>query len=172
MNNFYNILLKAISDYKIIIRKNLSTTKGSAKIRELGIKRTCIKNIDEAGLYKIGLNIIKELKLQIGDNNTDNKKTNNFYNGADEFLQYLEFVFSQYRLEKNKVVHVGQKSSCALVSAIQLITMSKGSLTPETINQIKRYSTVVIAHGNEEQKKMLISTIGMNSALPADLIQV
>lgn len=161
MNNFYNIMLKAISDYKAIIRKTMPATKCTAKMRELEIKRTSIKNIDEIGLYKIGLKIIHELKKDVKA--SEDKKSSNSYNGAEEFLQYLENVFSKYTTENDKVVHVGQKSSCALISAIQLVSTAKGKLTKEMVSQIKQYSEIVITYGNEEQKQMLIEVISSNN---------
>ena len=157
MVDFNNIILKAISNYKLILRKTLPAPQCTAKMRELGIKRQRIREADEAGLYKIGLNIINELKKH--SDSDKSKKSSNFYDGTLEFLQYLEEIFADYRIEDDKVVHVRQKASCALIDAIQLITLSNGKLTKNTMQQIKLYGDIITAYGNKEQKEMFLDAI-------------
>ncbi|MBU0745024.1 MAG: hypothetical protein KKE11_06650 [Gammaproteobacteria bacterium] len=163
MTNFSTEVLKAISDYKFILRKTLSLPQCTTKMRELGIKRKNMMGIDEPGLYKIGLKIIRELKKQVDIDKS--KKSSNSYQGAKEFLQYLEELFSHYHVEKGKVVHLRQKSSCAILETIQLISISKGEFTSGVIQKIKHHGDIVTAHGSEEQKKMFFDAISVDQDL-------
>ena len=158
MSDFHNKILKAISDYKLILRKTLPAVQCTTKMRTLGIKRKSMRGVDGVGLYKIGLKIIDDLKNNIIVNK--NKKSANSYSGVKEFLQYLQELYTQYDIESNRVVHVGQKSSCALVDALQLISMAKGEFTKEMLHRIKRYGNIIDLYGNEEQKKMFFEAIG------------
>ena len=160
MADFYNAILKAISDYKLILRKTLSPNQCAAKMQELGIKRNHIKNIDEAGLYEIGFKIIADLKKHTSA--YKGKRSVNFYLGAQEFLRYLEELFAKNKLENGKIVHVGQVASCALVAAIQLITLPKERLTQEVAQQIMKHGDVIIMYGSEEQKKIFNDALESN----------
>lgn len=163
MNDFSTKILKAISDYKFILRKNLPLSQCNTKMRELGIKRKTMRGVDEAGLHKIGLKIICDLKKQV--NLGKNEKSNNSYQGSKEFLQYLEELYSSHHIDQGNVVHFGQKSSSALLDAIQLIAMAKGEFTVGIIEQIKLYGDIVTAHGTEEQKKMFLDAISVEPDL-------
>ncbi|MDR1057011.1 MAG: hypothetical protein LBL17_00285 [Coxiellaceae bacterium] len=166
MFDFHSEILKAISDYKLILRKTLPAVQCTTKMHTLGIKRKNIRKIDEVGLYNIGLKIISELKKHSVVNN---KKSSNSYNGTQEFLQYLEELFANYHIEKDRVVHVKQESSCALVDTIQLITMSKDGLTKEVVQKIKQYGNIIASYGSEEQKKMFFDVINSRPALRIEL---
>ena len=157
MIDFKNIILKAISDYKLILRKSLPASQCTNKMHELGIKRQHIRKTDEVGLYKIGLSIIAELKKYLDFDRSE--KSSNFYHGTLEFLRYLEEIFVYYRIEDNRVVDIRQKASCALVEAIQLITSSKEKLTKSKMQQIIRHGKVITMYGSEEQKKMLLNAV-------------
>ena len=165
MPNFCDEILKAISKYKLILRKTLPASECSSRIRELGIKRNFIKGASEADIYKIGLKIIDDLK-KVTDYHGDKKNPSFFYRGTWEFLKYLEGLFTDHRLEDERVVHVGQKASCALVAAIQLVTLSGGSkLAPKDLRQIKQYGDTIALYGTAEQKKVFLETIKAQTAL-------
>jgi len=157
MPDFYNTILKSISDYKVILRRNLSAKQCAAKLHELGIKRNYIKNIDEVKLYETGLRIIDELKKYIDAHKGE--RTANFYFGAEEFLQYLEELFAQYTVEDGRIIHAGQRASCMLIEAIQLITIPKEKMTAEIVQQIRDFGDVVNKYGSKEQKKIFNDAI-------------
>lgn len=160
MSDFYNVVLKAISDYKLILRRNLSAIKCAAKIQELRIKRNHIRNIDEIGLYKIGLKIIAELKKHAVVSPRD--RSNNFYHGSEEFLKYLEELFDKYLLEEDRVVHVRQKVTCSLVAAIQLVALYRKNFTKEIIKKIEEHRVCVHKYGSAEEKKLFADKVQLD----------
>jgi len=163
MISFRSKILKAISDYKLIIRKALPTIQCTTKMRELGIKRKNIQDVDDVGLYNIGLKIINELKKYPGINS---KKSNNSYKGTREFLQYLEKIFVDHYVDGSRIVHIKQESSCALVEVIQLVTSVKNDkFSKESLKKIRRCGDIITSYGNEEQKKMFFNVIGSNSEI-------
>lgn len=158
MIDFCSTILKAISNYKLILRKSLSATQCTLKMQELGIKRQHIRKANnEVMLYQLGLKIKDDLKKQVGVEK--NGKTNNFYHGAGEFLQYLEDLFANYRVEKNRVVHVGRKISGILIEAVQIITLSKEKLVGDRVEQVVKYSEIIATYGSKEQKTMFLNAI-------------
>jgi hypothetical protein len=157
MTVFYYIILKAINGYKTMLKKNLSAAKYTDKVKQLGIKRTQIKKANEVKLYNIGLKIIAELEQHAAG--SKRKKSVNFYCGEEDFLQYLRKLLNEYTIEEDKVVNAAQKSSCALVSAIQLINSSKEKLTDEVAQQIYHYSRIITKCGSLEQKRLFNNII-------------
>jgi hypothetical protein len=152
MTGFYYIILKAINSYKAILKKNFSTAEYAVRMRRLGIRHAYVKNVDEVKLYKIGLKIIAELEQNISVSKRE--KSVNFYYGAEEFLSYLKNLLTEYTIEDSKVVNVRQKSSCALVSVIQLIGMAKEKLTDEVAEQIHHCTRIIAKYGSKEQKRI------------------
>ena len=47
MNQFSETILKAVSDYKLLLRKIYSAREAAAKIKELGLKRMQIREADD-----------------------------------------------------------------------------------------------------------------------------
>lgn len=160
MSSFYNMIIKAISDYKVILRKTLSVSQYNEKVCALGIKRSNSNVINEVTLFKTGLKIMEDLRHYV--NFCASKRSNNFYSGAEEFLLYLEQLFIDYQLDGDRVVHVRQKSSSALVTVIQLITLPKEKLTSDVVLQIKQCSDIIATYGSEEQKKIFMQVVGAN----------
>jgi ATP-dependent Zn protease len=152
MTVFYHIILKAINSYKAMLRRNLPASECVAKVRKLGIKRAYIKNADEIKLYVIGLKIIEELEQHVALSKRE-KSVNSYY-GAEEFLQYLKKLLTEYITEDGKIVNTGQKSSCVLVNFIQLMDMTKEKLTDEVAQQIHSCVHIIVKYGSEEQKRI------------------
>lgn len=161
MSIFYNAIIKAVNDYKLLLRKNLPARASAAKIKELGIKRKQLKNINDIELFYISKQIIDDL-----EKNTllDKGKCPNYYYGAAEFLQYIKKIFDDFRLENNQVIHVGQKASCALVSAIQLITLRDDIISEDTADKINEHCLFIAKYGNHVQVKMLLEVLQKHEA--------
>lgn len=157
MADFYHIILRAINDYKYMLRRNLEVKQYVLKIRELGIKRKHIKNAHEVELYAIGLKIISELEANI-DTFTRERKVN-FYYGAEKFLQHLKDLLTKYTIKDGRVVHTLQNTSRALINVIQLIEKAKERLTDEMQQEIHYYSSMIVKYGNAEQKKIFSKII-------------
>ncbi|CAL7959917.1 conserved hypothetical protein [Gammaproteobacteria bacterium] len=160
MTVFYYIILKAISGYKAMLKRNLSAAECAVRVRKLGIKRAYIKDADEVKLYETGSKIIAELEQNMTVSKRE--KSVNFYYGAEEFLQYLKKLLTEYIIEDGKVINTGQKSSCALVSVIQLIGMAKEKLTDEVAEQIHRCTRVIAKYGSKEQKRIFSKILNSN----------
>lgn len=163
MPDFYHTALKAINDYKAILRRNLPATKCAEKIRNLSIKRKHLKIADEITLYNIGQSIIKELE----QNNTSNEKNKlpYAYVGTDEFLKFLQEMFADYRLENGKVVHATRIASRALIAAIQLISLPDHQIGQGVTDQLREYGQVIHSYGNPEQIKVFNNAIKQHTVI-------
>ena len=152
---FSNIVLKAISDYKLLLRRILPARECSARIVSMGIKRTQLRNIDDVGLYNVVLRIVEKLEEYVEKEG----KENIFYSGAEEFLRYLKKLLDEYHVDGNKVVHATQSASCAVVEAIQLITLPEHKHTIDVIEKLIKSIHTVARHGSKEQLAMFIDII-------------
>lgn len=165
MTSFYHNILKAINDYKNIIKRNFKAKERQAMLIKLGIKRLSIKNADEVKLYIIGTTIAQELEQSM--QYIERQQSTNCYFGAEEFLQHLKKLLSDHIIENGAVINTAQKSSCALIKAIQLIEIAKRSLNDGVAEQIYTCARTIAKYGNKEQKKMFYKLI--NSAEQAHL---
>jgi len=165
MTSFYHNILKAINDYKNIIKRSFDAKERQAMLVKLGIKRLNIKNADEVKLYAIGVTIIQELEQSM--QYLERQQSANCYFGAEEFLQHLKKLLSDHVIEDGIVINTAQKSSCALIKAIQLIEIAKCTLNDSVAEQIYTCARIIAKYGDKEQKKMFYKLI--NSAQQAHL---
>jgi len=152
---FSNIVLKAISDYKLLLRRILPAKECSAKIVGMGIKRTQLRNIDDVGLYNVALQIVENLEEYV----TTEGKENIFYSGAEEFLRYLKRLLNEYHVDGNKIIHAAQSASCAMVDAIQLIALPEHRHTIDVVEKLIKSIHIVARHGSKDQLSMFIDII-------------
>jgi hypothetical protein len=153
MTIFYQTILRVIKSYKNMLKKSLTPAKYETRIRGLGIKCIHTKDTDEIRLYKIGLKIIAELE-QHATAKSKRIKSVNFYHGEEEFLQHLKKLYSEHTIENDSIINIPQKSSCALVTAIQLIDRAKERMTDEIATQIHQCVRIIAKYGNQEQKRI------------------
>jgi hypothetical protein len=157
MKPFYHNILKAINDYKNIIKRNFAAKERQVMLTKLGIKRFDIKNASEVKLHAIGLAIIQELEQNIRD--IERQQSVNCYFGAEEFLQHLKKLLSDHVIADGMVINAAQKSSCALIKAIQLVEIAKHNLSDDIAGQIYTCARVIAKYGDREQKRMFYKLI-------------
>lgn len=165
MTSFYHNILKAINDYKNIIKRSFEAKERQALLIKLGIKRLSIKNADDVKLYTIGAAIVQELEQSMLC--IERQQSANCYFGAEEFLQHLKKLLNDHVVENGIVINTAQKSSCALIKAIQLIEIAKHSLNDGVAEQIYTCARIIAKYGDKEQKRMFYKLI--NSAQQAHL---
>jgi hypothetical protein len=79
------------------------------------------------------------------------------YSGVDEFYLHLKEYLSHYAVEKNAIVHVNQRVSCALVQAIQLIACAP--LSEQNTTKLEECIQTISKHGEKEQRIMLAKAL-------------
>jgi hypothetical protein len=159
MITFHHKILKALSGYKSVLKKKSTTAEYTTKLKQFGIKHSTIKKADEMTLYKIGTKIVAALELESElKQNTVNPKCKNPLNshyGEKNFLHYLKKLLGEYVVENERIISINQKSSCLLITLIQLISNNQTNLSDETFKQVCQYSNFICKHGTNEQKKLL-----------------
>lgn len=152
MSTFYYTILKAINDYKALLRKNFTTAQANKKIKSFGIKRKQLKAASEQMLYEIGTKIVADLTEYTSDA-TRERATNNYY-GAAEFLAHFKRILSENKIENHQIVNHRHKASRALVASIQLMSLPENQLTKEVAKKIDYYGQIVAKYGSAEQIKI------------------
>lgn len=157
MRLFYHNILKAINDYKNIIKKNFTPAERQALLTKLGIRRLALKNANEAKLYAIGIAIVQELEQHI--QLIEKQQSVNYYFGAEEFLQHLKKILNGHVVENGVVINAAQKASGALIKAIQLLSVNQTTLSNDLTEQMYICAKIIAKHGSPEQKKMFYKLI-------------
>jgi hypothetical protein len=154
---FSNIILKAITDYKLFLRRILPARECSAKIVSLGIKRTLLRKTSDVQLYDVALKISKDLAAHIEINK--NKKDDVCYSGALEFLRYLNRVMGEYIIDNGKVVHTAQSAACAVVDAFQIISLADHNYTIDIIEKLVNNIRTIAKYGDKTQISLFMDVL-------------
>lgn len=161
MNQFSEVILKAISDYKLLLRKIYPAREAAAKIKELGLKRMQIREANDIYLYNIAIKIITNLEKYV---NTCSKSRGCYF-GAEEFLNYLRGFVEFYRIEENKVIHTTRAASCAVVEVIQIITLPEHKLSEDLFNRLSTCINLVAKYGSMEHITVLNEAVKRNKKI-------
>jgi hypothetical protein len=153
MSTFSSNVLKLLNSYKRLLRRYVSPAEREKTIVGLGIKRKSLKLDNEVILYNKVQRVIKDIEYWIKKLNCNAVE----YSGINEFYNHIKAYFDQYRVEKDKVIHITQKVSCALVHAIQIISMS--TLSDTHTSQLDNCIKTIIQFGTTDQKTMLANTL-------------
>jgi hypothetical protein len=147
MSIFSETMTKAISNYRLLLRRYLQQTERMMKLRELKLRDSDIYESDIA-LYQVGKSIIKDIQnnMSMGSNMGYYS-----YSGVAEFAKYLSDYLDNYYVENNRVIHRAQKASRALMSSVQLMTLPRERLNDAVCNQLFDCNRVIANFGSQEQ---------------------
>lgn len=154
MSLFSETMIKAIGDYRFLLRRHLSQSERMHKLYELKLKDEESYNSD-CGLYETGLAIT----VDIEKNMSEKKEGYYFYSGVQEFCKYLKEFLSHYYIENNQVVHRAQKASRALIHSIQLATLPRERLNDAVGQQLSQNNITIAGFGSQEQCELQLQTL-------------
>ncbi|MBA2655195.1 MAG: hypothetical protein H0U71_09065 [Gammaproteobacteria bacterium] len=155
MSIFSEHILKLLNDYKRLLRRYLSTTEREKTIINLGIKRKSLRFDNDVILYNKAHRVVKDIEYWTAKLN----RTATEYSGIDEFYQHLKSYLTHYRIENSSVVHVTQKVCCALVQAIQIISMTPSQLSETTVSKLDDCIQTIAKFGTKDQRTMLANAL-------------
>ncbi len=154
MSIFSETMVKAISDYRFLLRRYLSQADRMSKLQKLKLRDSDIYTSDLA-LYETGKAIIEDIK----DNMAISNQSYYSYSGIQEFCNYLSEYLDNYHIEDDQVVHRAQKASRALITAIQLSALSRENLDESIAKQLFECNRTVVGFGSPEQCELQLQTL-------------
>jgi hypothetical protein len=114
---FVETMSRAISDYRQILKKYLTSEQRASKIAELRLKDHTIYD-DEPTLFQVVHDILKDIEKNI---KVPNEGYYSYY-GIVRFAKFLREYIDNYTLEGNIVIHKAQKASNLMLRIIQLLS--------------------------------------------------
>lgn len=147
MSIFSETMTKAISNYRLLLRRYLQQTERMMKLRELNLRDSDIYESDLA-LYQVGKLIVSDIQNNM---NQGANKGYYSYSGVAEFGKYLSDYLDNYHVENNRVIHRAQKASRALMTSVQLMTLPRERLNEAVCNQLFDCNRVIADFGSQEQ---------------------
>lgn len=148
MTIFAETMGKAISDYRLLLRRYLPQSERMAKLRSLKLRRSDVDTFaSDKALYDVGRAIISDMQMNM------TKKTKGYYSysGIQQFCNYLSTYLDNYEIENGQVVHRAQKASRALLSCIQLMGLPRERLDETIAEKLIEYNTIIATCGSFEQ---------------------
>ncbi len=159
MSVFSETMIKAISDYRFLLRRYLQQAERMAKLRELKLRDSDIYDNDLA-LFHVGKAIIEDMK-----NNMDSGGQGYYaYSGIGEFCKFLGEYLDNYFIENDHVVHRAQKAARAIITAAQLMALSRDRLDEVVAKKLFDCNRTVVNFGSQEQCELQLHTLTRQQA--------
>lgn len=146
MSIFSETMTKAISDYRLLLRRHLDQVDRMLKLQKLKLRDSDIYESDLA-LYETGRAIVADIETNMAMPNPGYYS----YSGIQQFCTYLREYLSNYHIENDQVVHRAQKASRALLEAIQLAGLPREGLNDAIAKQLFECNKAVASFGSQEQ---------------------
>ena len=154
MSHFIETVSQAICEYKKILKRKLPQQSYSKKLRELGIKRTQLKRLDETGIFQVAHKVLGEL-----EETYTNTAYPSLYSGVHEFVGHFKNIISNHKIENDKVINTTQKASAAIIETAQILALSKSKFTKDHIDKLEYCIDGIIQYGTCTQIRMVFNAI-------------
>ena len=86
MSPFATKFRQCVTHYKRILKRHLSATAYTLKVKTLHIKRTELKNISDADLFNIANRILRDIETWLAKQDISASE----FSGLDEFHQHIK----------------------------------------------------------------------------------
>lgn len=153
MTTFAKLILKLLTEYKIIIKKLMRQEEWTTKVRTLGLKRKALRHDDEVALFYKAERVLDEISRSLTQNTSAY-----WHSGLDEFYQYFKNILSEYEIIDNKVVHTARQASRYLVEAYQLIRLD-AKRNKVSSRRLDHCGKIIAQYGSREQQEMFIKAL-------------
>lgn len=155
MSIFSETIIKAISDYRLLLRRHLNQVERMTTLQRLQLKKAETYESD-LKLYAVSCAIIKDIEQNMSELTTGGYYS---YSGLHEFCKYLKEYLGNYTIEHDQVVHRTQKASKALLKAIQLTAKSRDQLDDGVVKQLFECNHAIVNFGSAEQRELQMQTL-------------
>lgn len=156
MSIFAETMGKAITDYRLLLRRYLPQSERMAKLRALKLRRSDTDTYaSDKALYDVGRALISDMQTNM------TRKTQGYYSysGIQQFCNYLNKYLDNYEIENGHVIHRAQKASRALLACIQLMGLPREQLDETISNKLIEYNAVIVNCGSLEQCELQQQTL-------------
>ena len=159
MSIFSETMIKAIADYRFLLRRYLSQVERMTKLQKLKLRDSDTYESDLA-LYEAAKGIVTDI-----ENNMETANQGYYsYSGIQEYCKFLSEYLENYHVENNQVVHRAQKASRALMTAIQLTSLPRERLNDSVTKQLFDCNKTVAGFGSHEQCELQLQTLARQQA--------
>jgi hypothetical protein len=154
MSIFIQTMTKAITDYRQILRRYLSSQERILKVKQLRLKDPAIFKSDVL-LFKTAQSIIDDIENNVKVPNEGYYS----YHGITKFCAYLKQYLSNYEQSGQGIVHKAQKAANAMIKVIQVFSLPDDQLSDEVIVELKEFATVIASCGSVEQRQLFRNSL-------------
>jgi hypothetical protein len=158
MSSFSEIILKAINEYRSLLRKNTPTEQRKSKLREFGLDGR-YSELSDIDLYNTAKKMSSDLQLS-----TKDKAPSQYtYSGSQNFIKHLNDILDQYHIHGNKILHCTQLASRASIESIQLLALPEDKLRLEsTIKRLAKSNYLIARFGSDAQRAHHVNNLKSN----------
>ena len=166
MSIFSDAVLKAISDYRQILRRLLEQPDRVRKLNELGL-RNGVDPANDLILFEIATRIVKDIEENLSSHNRGYYA----YSGVRKFGEFLSEFLQQYSVYKNQVVHRAQHVARAMLLTIQLVGFPEDQLDQAVTDQLIECADTVFTYGSAEQQENFLKALKLARPMAPDFFE-
>jgi hypothetical protein len=150
MATFSEHILKLLNDYKRLLKRHLSITEGRQAIIDLGLTHKSLKFDTDVILHNKARCVVKDIESREALDRITGE-----YSSIHKFYQHLISYLANYQIENDAVIHITQKVSCALVEAVQIVSITKSELSGNQTSRLDDCTKIIEKFGTQDQRTLL-----------------
>lgn len=166
MSLFKESVLKAVSDYRQILRRLLDQPDRVRKLGKLGL-RAGVDPDDEVKLYELAWTIVNDVEQNLASHNHGYYA----YSGVRKFGEFLREFLEQYDLINEQVVHLGQHVAKSMLLVIQLVGLPEEKLDDSIAAQLHESGEIVFKFGTKEQQQNFMKALKVSRPQAPDFYE-
>jgi hypothetical protein len=166
MSPFAGKIRQLVIQYKQILKRHLSASGYTSKVKMLHIKRRELKHATDVDLF----HLIDRILYDIDRGLANQSMTPSEYSGLDEFREHIKGTLRNYTLKDNEVVNSTQHASRAIVESIQLLNMPYNEKNSQ---KLKTNIALLRQLGSEEELNTLSTALHkLNTQMKTDFLPI
>jgi hypothetical protein len=159
MSSFSEIILKAINDYRTLLRKTVPAEERKTKLRQLGLDGR-YSELHDLDLYEKAEMMTADLRNNLSKEEESSQYT---YSGNRKFIEHLTNILDQYHVHGTKILHCTQLASRAIIESIQILSLPEDQLRLETnIKKLAKSNYLIARFGSDFQRDTHITSLKNN----------
>jgi hypothetical protein len=149
---FTNTVRILVESYKQLLKNHLGLSACNKKLKELGLKKKILKHDSEITLYFKMKTLIQDIETWLATSSEAQE-----LGQIKDFYTQTKYLLEHFYFDNDRVVHIHQKASRAIVRSIQL--MSANDFDSAILNELQECTQVIAQFGHEDQHKIFLKAL-------------
>lgn len=158
MTIFFDTMINALGKYRALLKRYYAPEEKDQKLQQFNLEGRPT-DYTEVMLFHIAEQVIEDLASIL----TDLPSSYYSYSGWQNFHEYLQHFLADYMVEDNQVVHKRQKAACAILKAVQYLSLPNQKLTTDVASALEQCQHIIVRWGSKDQRQSYLNVLKKQS---------